>query len=312
MVNYFDAEMVLTKGPETLPRRMSLLVPTDGTPVTVGRAPENDIVLSAHLLFASQSHCQFFMRPVLATLSGGGEEEAEKERGEGNEKQGPGRKKKKAADRKRGRDAPLLELCLIDMGSSNGTFVNGKRVEANVVTPLRHRDVLVFGGMRDIAAGASLPADAVIHAPEIVTWCVALNADDIPIDCASTPPVVLHADFVEAEEKRITLELLQRMTSPPLTTGRRSTTTANQPPTVLKRWNEAPSRQLWEYEHDQTLQGPADREEIPRVNAGKNDGQINETANAKDDVNKCTQRGGHVAAALFPQEESMGAQITPS
>ncbi|RNF21892.1 uncharacterized protein Tco025E_03222 [Trypanosoma conorhini] len=310
MLDYLCAELVLSKGPETLPRRIPLRVPTDSTPVMVGRAAENDIVLSAHLLFASQRHCQLIARPVAAALTGEGEGEDGGKREKGKEKRASGRKKKPVAGCKRGRGAPQWELCLVDVGSSNGTFVNGDRVEVNALTPLHHGDTLVLGGMRDVEPGAALPADAVAHAPEIVTWRVVLNADAAPVDCVSTPSVVLHADFVEAEEKRIALELLQRMTSPP-SASRGPTTTATPPPTVLKRWKEAPSRRQRGEELDHTPRTPAARVAIPRHDANNNNSQTNDTAGAQDGGKASTQRSGTVAAAIFAREESLEDATPP-
>ncbi|EKF38589.1 hypothetical protein MOQ_001200 [Trypanosoma cruzi marinkellei] len=300
MAECFHAELILKKGPETLQRHISLRIPKDGTPVTVGRAPENDIVLDTKLVFASQRHCQLFVRPVIVTTSD--EDAVEEEGKEGREALKSWRQKRPRA----GCDAPGLELCLVDMGSSNGTFVNGVRVKENAVTPLRHCDMLVLGGMRDIAVGAFLPVDVVASAPEIVTWCVALNAGEVNVDYVATPPVVLCAEFVEAEEKRMTLELLQRMTSPP-PTSRRSTTAVTPPPTVLKRWNEAQSGQELEEKHKNTPQTPAAREVVLRGDADNNNGENNEAANAQDEIDASTRRSGTVAAEILVHREPMGS-----
>ncbi|KAF5218920.1 kinetoplastid kinetochore protein 13 [Trypanosoma cruzi] len=299
MAECFCAELILKKGPETLQRRISLRIPKDGTPVTVGRAPENDIVLDANLVFASQRHCQLFVRPVMVTTSD--EDAVKEERKEEKEAIKSRRQKRLRA----GRDALQLELCLVDMGSSNGTFVNGVRVEVNAVTPLRRCDMLVLGGMRDIAVGASLPVDVVTFAPEIVTWCVALNEGEVNLDYVAPPPVVLCADFVEAEEKRMALELLQRMTSPP-PASHGFTTAVTPPPTVLKRWNEAQSGQEKEEEHNKTPQTPAAREVVLRDHADNNNSENNEAANAQDETSASTRRSGTVAAEILVHGDTMG------
>ncbi|PWV00554.1 hypothetical protein C4B63_6g577 [Trypanosoma cruzi] len=303
MAEWFGAELILKKGPETLQRRISLRIPKDGTPVTVGRAPENDIVLDAKLVFASQRHCQLFVRPMMVTTSD--EDAVNEERKEGKEAIKSRRQKRPRV----GRDALQLELCLVDMGSSNGTFVNGVRVEENAVTPLRRCDMLVFGGMRDIAVGASLPVDVVTCAPEIVTWCVALNEGEVNVDYVATPPVVLCADFVEAEEKWMALELLRRMTSPP-PASHRFTTAVTPPPTVLKRWKEAQSGQE-EEEHNKTPQKPSTREVVPRDYADNNNNENNEAANAQDEIGASTRRSGTVAAEILVHGDTVGNATHP-
>jgi pSer/pThr/pTyr-binding forkhead associated (FHA) protein len=40
------------------------------------------------------------------------------------------------------------EIVLMDLGSSNGTYLNGKRVTPNVEQNLRHGDVVMFGKLK--------------------------------------------------------------------------------------------------------------------------------------------------------------------
>jgi pSer/pThr/pTyr-binding forkhead associated (FHA) protein len=37
---------------------------------------------------------------------------------------------------------------IIDIGSSNGTYVNGKRLEGNVEYPLTHGDIIALGKLK--------------------------------------------------------------------------------------------------------------------------------------------------------------------
>ncbi len=39
-------------------------------------------------------------------------------------------------------------VTIMDLGSSNGTYINGKRLEPNVEQTLRHGDIIVFGKLK--------------------------------------------------------------------------------------------------------------------------------------------------------------------
>jgi hypothetical protein len=39
-------------------------------------------------------------------------------------------------------------VCLVDLGSSNGTYVNGLRIMPNVEQPLRHGDIVALGKLK--------------------------------------------------------------------------------------------------------------------------------------------------------------------
>nr|CCC91589.1 conserved hypothetical protein [Trypanosoma congolense IL3000] len=202
MTEYFSANLVLVRGPEVLQRRVSLRLPLNGTPVTVGRGKENSVVLETNLIFSSQLHCQFYVRKNTEDVLGKEERSTNCD--------SPSKEATRASCKRPREEAveDQYSVCLIDMGSSNGTFVNGVRIKASVETMLRHGDAIVLGGMRDIEVGRPLPmADL---PAEIVVWRLAVKDKDEEIfDFVATPPVYLRADFVEGAEKQLALELLR-------------------------------------------------------------------------------------------------------
>ncbi|KAH9586706.1 Forkhead-associated (FHA) domain [Trypanosoma melophagium] len=290
MVEYLNAALVLTRGPALLPRRLSVRVRTDGTPLSIGRAQENDLVLDANLLFASQHHCQLLVQPVSTSQKELAVPVLE------------GKEGKKQHQRQQ-QQQQALELCLVDFGSSNGTFINGIRLENDAITPLHHGDVIVLGGMRDVAAGASLPQTC---GPEIVMWRIALDDNDNPFAFEETPAVFLSPDYIEAEEKRMTLNLLLQQAaihSP----QRAVSSVANcdsllkdaPPPTVVKSWCSNRDR----YEQQQLQQQQEEQQQSPQTPVARevlrnSENDDNTTGDGKVEIDISTRRSGTVAATV--------------
>lgn len=113
---------------------------------------------------------------------------------------------------------PPFKVYITDLCSSNGTFVNGRRISGTDPTELQHGDVCIFGGMRDVAEGEVLAADA-YAGPELVLWRADLaghqcseNASDgarHEFDFTATP-LVLPAPDVLAAEERALMDTVQR------------------------------------------------------------------------------------------------------
>ncbi|KEG09751.1 hypothetical protein DQ04_04711040 [Trypanosoma grayi] len=335
MTECLRAELVLTRGPVTLPRCIELRVPTDGTRITVGRAPDNDVVLDMNLLFASQRHCQLLVRPAATNDDGAAVENTATKKRRGN-----GRKRAREEVQQQQQQA-RLELCVVDVGSSNGTFVNGVRVGEGVATPLRHGDAVVLGGMRDIPTNASMPAEAVADAPEIVTWRVALNDDDDggnhhgssgeEFGFEAVPPVFPHVEFAEAEEKRLTLALLQTASRSlqqeqpravsPASASHTSAAVVSPPPTVMKRWDEAHQEHHRQQQQQQqeglplrgeSPQTPAAREVLRRNSSEDKDEKDDEAASAPHDMDSSTRRSGTIAAEVVLRARSAASAPPPS
>jgi hypothetical protein len=57
------------------------------------------------------------------------------------------------------------QVAIVDVGSQNGTFINGKRLEAAVATPVQVGDRVRFGKIRAQLADAAAVFD-LLHAPE--------------------------------------------------------------------------------------------------------------------------------------------------
>ncbi|ORC84857.1 uncharacterized protein TM35_000401240 [Trypanosoma theileri] len=324
MVEYLNAALVLTRGSALLPRRLSVRVPIDGTPLSIGRAEGNDLVLDANLLFASQHHCQLIVRSVstaakeTAGIMLEGKEDKNKEDHivESEEKHNTQRHRNGARQKQKKQDQDQqhqqLELCLVDLGSSNGTFINDIRVENDSLTPLHHGDVIVLGGMRDVAAGASLPK---ICGPEIVTWRITFNDNDSPFAFEETPAVFLSPDYIEAEEKRMTLQLLLQQTA--MQSPQRAVSpTANcdsmlkdaPPPTVVKGW----CRNRDQNEHQQHQQNEEQQqqgEESPQTPVAREvlqdkENDDNPAGDGNAEIDTSTRRSGTVAAAIVLRDKS--------
>nr|CCC49165.1 conserved hypothetical protein [Trypanosoma vivax Y486] len=204
-VEHLCAALVLMRGPLSLQRRILLRLPLDGTHVTVGRAADCDVVLESNLLFASQRHCRLF---ATRNTSGAGEVDLYRSECPQEERGAPRKRvRESGATGKEGDDnqAICYTVLMEDVGSRNGTFVNGVRIGANVPTVLHHGDTVVLGGMRDIQVGESLPSVEAV--PEVVIWGVALcDVDSADFGYEVTPHVFLSADYIVAMEMRQRLE----------------------------------------------------------------------------------------------------------
>ncbi|KAG5486680.1 hypothetical protein LSCM1_07933 [Leishmania martiniquensis] len=239
MANAVDVDFVLVRGPSSLDRRMRVALPSNGTPVTVGRSTHCSTLLDPSLLFSSQVQCSLFaMRvksaatvasasvtstaadtlPVSAEVSstpshacGGGTaprfETTPIDAADtlSTPRRQPTHRDGDCTDR-------TTRVYITDMCSSNGTFVNGIRISETEPTELKHGDVCIFGGMRDVEVGEALPADA-YDGPELVQWRVdlRLSPEQPPetYEYTSTPLVLPARDVLEVEERAL-LDTAQR------------------------------------------------------------------------------------------------------
>lgn len=231
----FELSFVLVRGPASLDRRLHVRLPCDGTPITVGRAAHCTTLLDPSLLFSSQVQCSLFAMPAktatatpvppaessttaltpscttdplhgeatptvamaaAAAASGGSALDTYAFT--------PAQQTSRA-------NAPFT-VYITDMCSSNGTFVNGLRISGTDPTELQQGDVCIFGGMRDVEVGETLPADA-YTGPELVLWRVDMGVPKEngfhDFDFTATP-LVLPARDVLAAEVRALMETAQR------------------------------------------------------------------------------------------------------
>ncbi|RHW71562.1 kinetoplastid kinetochore protein 13 [Trypanosoma brucei equiperdum] len=212
MTEHICASLVLTRGPEGLQRRLPVRLPLSGKPITIGRAIDNDVVLEMDLIFSSQWHCQMFAQKCEPETS-----ERVEEREAASD---PSRCEGRHVDCEGQTEIPVKEqysLWLVDVGSSNGTFVNGIRVASSAPTPLHHGDVIVLGGMRDVEVGKSLPMEDLPL--EIVTWRVAMEGkSEEGFGFVATPPVFLSMEFVISQARQRALGALQDSPDPKVST----------------------------------------------------------------------------------------------
>ncbi|KAK7198016.1 FHA domain containing protein [Novymonas esmeraldas] len=227
-----NLDFVLVRGPASLDRRMRVALPCNGAPVTLGRATHCTALLDPSLLFSSQVQCSLL---AMRTKSAAASSPTAPHDGLITPTHGTASKAKSpdqstpaaAADYS---DTPLhrsthaghaattttttatVRVYVTDMCSSNGTFVNGVRISGTDPTELKHGDVCIFGGMRDVDVGESLPADA-YQGPELVLWRVDMHSspEQPPeaFDYTATPLVLPARDVLEAEERAL-LHTVQR------------------------------------------------------------------------------------------------------
>lgn len=157
----YRVDFVLTRGPDNVARRFTVTVPTDGTPVSLGRSPQSAVVLDPWLIFASQTHCSVF---AVADACAPQEDAT-------------------VVTKTPVRRRPIPHVFITDLCSSNGTFVNGTRISSADPQKLCDGDECIFGGMRDVAVGDTLPANA-YAGPELTLWRVVLSDPDAVVDAA--------------------------------------------------------------------------------------------------------------------------------
>ncbi|GET85882.1 hypothetical protein, conserved [Leishmania tarentolae] len=244
MANEIEVDFVLVRGPFSLDRRMHVALPSNGRPVTVGRATHCALLLDPFLLFSSQVQCSLFAMqaksiatapptfttaiatdsPMTADASFTPNHDCAGGTAPDCEDIPIG-----AADMLRTPlHQPTLRDCehtkrttrvyITDMCSSNGTFVNGIRISGTDPTELNHGDVCIFGGMRDVEVGEALPPDA-YDGPELVQWRVdlRLSVERPPetFEYTSTPLVLPARDVLEVEERAL-LDTAQRSLAKPM------------------------------------------------------------------------------------------------
>ncbi|SYZ62846.1 FHA_domain_containing_protein (plasmid) [Leishmania braziliensis MHOM/BR/75/M2904] len=239
MVNAVEVHFVLVRGPRSLDRRMCVPLPSNGTPVTVGRATHCTALLDPSLLFSSQVQCSLFAirvkavataasTSITATATDSSRVTADANSTPNHAHAGdpPPHSVDTPIDaagtlstphhqptpRDCERAGHTTRVYITDMCSSNGTFVNGIRISGTDPTELKHGDMCIFGGMRDVEVGEALPADA-YNGPELVQWRVdlRLSPGKPPEMFEYTPtPLVLPArDALEGEERAL-LDTAQR------------------------------------------------------------------------------------------------------
>lgn len=226
----FELDFVLVRGPSSVDRRLHVRLPCNGSPITLGRASHCTALLDPSLLFSSQVQCSLFALPVKPATTTSAQPPTEppspvRAHTANAEVDTPGGEAAAASaevvtpahqsttftEEQQGR-GPAFKVYMTDMCSSNGTFVNGLRISGTDPTELQQGDVCVFGGMRDVEVGETLPADA-YAGPELVLWRVDMgghkesSAHDF--DFTATP-LVLPARDVLAEEVRALMSTVQR------------------------------------------------------------------------------------------------------
>ena len=88
------------------------------------------------------------------------------------------------------------KLFVADLGSSNGTFVNGRRIQGEV--ELGHGDELEVGPVRMVAVyAAAIDGDAASDAPAVV---VAETTDDPLADARDTHPANNLFETIDGDE----------------------------------------------------------------------------------------------------------------
>lgn len=203
MDNSIPIDFVLVRGPSSIQRRLTIRIPADGKPATIGRAPHCTALLDPLLLFASQVQCSIVAIPCpdTATL-----DVTPPPRRDGHphtpcDSSTPG----VAAEHHTHR------FYITDMCSSNGTFVNGCRISSTSPTLLRAGDRCIFGGMRDVAVGEELPCDA-FAGPELVQWQLQIgsSADAAAAPALEATPLVLPAGDALATEERALLSSVKQ------------------------------------------------------------------------------------------------------
>ncbi|KAG5507417.1 hypothetical protein JIQ42_07713 [Leishmania sp. Namibia] len=245
MANAIEADFVLVRGPPSLDRRMRVTLPSNGTPVTMGRAAHCSTLLDPSLLFSSQVQCSLFaMRvkgaetaalasvastatdtsPVTADASStpsharGGGTASHYENTPIDAADTLSTPLHQPTHRDSEHAGRITRVYITDMCSSNGTFVNGIRISGTEPTELKHGDVCIFGGMRDVEVGEALPADA-YDGPELVQWRVdlRLSPEQPPenFEYTSTPLVLPARDVLEVEERAL-LDTAQRSLAKPM------------------------------------------------------------------------------------------------
>lgn len=245
-----DLDFVLVRGPENVCRRLHVAVPSDGTPLTIGRALHCDVVLDPWLVFASQVQCSMFCVPdegeacatVLPTekqrgRGGEGEDaEATSANDGGCEGREQGEEVTQTPNRRPlphessgssgpsaatvGRCPPAQQrICITDLCSSNGTFVNGVRVGSADAVEVRDGDTCIFGGMRDVSVGCALPDDA-FSGPELVVWRVDMaggkGRQPTQYPYEATPALLPTSEVLLHEEREILSTVLRSLRAAPL------------------------------------------------------------------------------------------------
>ncbi|TPP54885.1 FHA domain family protein [Leishmania donovani] len=254
MANDVEVDFVLVRGPWSLDRRMRVTLPSNGTPVTVGRATHCAVLLDPSLLFSSQVQCSLFAMqvksvatapststattatetPMTADASstpnhacaGGTAPHCEDTPIDAADTLSTPRHQPTLRDG--GHVDRTTRVYITDMCSSNGTFVNGIRISGTDPTELNHGDVCIFGGMRDVAVGEALPPDA-YDGPELVQWRVdlRLSAERPPetFEYTSTPLVLPARGVLEVEERAL-LDTAQRSLAKPMPSSMRTPASA--------------------------------------------------------------------------------------
>ncbi|CAG9568814.1 conserved hypothetical protein [Leishmania major strain Friedlin] len=254
MANDIEVDFVLVRGPWSLDRRMRVTLPSNGTPVTVGRATHCAVLLDPSLLFSSQVQCSLFAMQVKGVVTapststtttatdtpmtadasstpnhscaGGTAPHCEDTPIDAADT--PSTPLHQPTLRDGGHADRTTRVYITDMCSSNGTFVKGIRISGTDPTELNHGDVCIFGGMRDVAVGEALPPDA-YDGPELVQWRVdlRLSAERPPETFAYTStPLVLPARSVLEVEERALLDTAQRSLAKPMLPSMRTPASA--------------------------------------------------------------------------------------
>ncbi|CCW61129.1 unnamed protein product [Phytomonas sp. EM1] len=188
-----EVDFVLVRGPHKVNRRFHLIVPRDSTPVIIGRGLHCAAVLDPWLVFASQVQCSLFCVSPALPIEVYKDDDQEKTLGISSA----------VSFATLGPTLPLPCLYILDMCSSNGTFVNNIRIGGIEPVLLNDGDSCIFGGMRDVGVGEALPLDA-FDGPELCIWRVnILNGKDVAIehDYQPTPALFPTPDRLEWEEK---------------------------------------------------------------------------------------------------------------
>ncbi|CBZ23500.1 conserved hypothetical protein [Leishmania mexicana MHOM/GT/2001/U1103] len=244
MASVIEVDFVLVRGPLSLDQRMRVTLPSNGTPVTVGRAPHCAVLLDPSLLFSSQVQCSLFAMqlksvatapststtttatdaPMTADASstpnhacaGGTAPYCEDTPIDAADTLSTPLHQATLRDGEHAGRTPRVYIT--DMCSSNGTFVNGIRIGGTDPTELNHGDVCIFGGMRDVEVGEALPPDA-YDGPELVQWRVDLRLSaERPLETFeyTSTPLVLPARGVLEVEERALLDTAQRSLAKPM------------------------------------------------------------------------------------------------
>ncbi|CCW71238.1 unnamed protein product [Phytomonas sp. Hart1] len=206
-MRYFEVDFVLVRGPPEINGRFRLRVPGDSTPVIIGRGLHCAAVLDPWLVFASQVQCSLFcISPPVPT-------EAYKD--DDKEKTLSMPSTVSLPDSRQ--TLPLPSLYILDMCSSNGTFVNNTRIGNIEPVLLKDGDSCIFGGMRDVLVGEVLPPNA-FDGPELCTWRVnILNGKDGVTERVYQPTPTLYPtpERLECEEREVVETVLRTLQGKP-------------------------------------------------------------------------------------------------